>query len=619
LKAKIDSLTTSHLDRTQQLTQKEEELATRVKELESMKAASKLQDEEIQRLRSVHAEATTEKEKLEHSLATLTQLKNQAVKDLESRTLLADQLQKNVDELTVSLQSCEDARKGDAHVANAKIQAFADELNSANAANTKSTQDLQAARTQLEDVSLKLDTCTADVSNRKRAEAELLSQLSKCKESHESCETLKEELERKSLSCGKENSEFRQMIKELSSQHTSATDSLLKKIAVAEADVHVANERLDTCRGQLAASSSTVEAQGTTIDESKKKINALDDELSRANAKKDFLTAEITSRVKDISKLESLVNDKNSEIQTLMKNLAGEKDAHSDSTRTLTERIKQLKLEIAEHEAERKKLESQNLELNHDYKQALKKIAELSSASDADRDQIAKLKSSNVDYQQKLKNANAELKKSKANMKLIKSKIIKARNLLKALTKQRNQAISLAIKYKTDYVALMKKRAVNREKLKNVRRILGHLRSRIRDLDQKLERAEAVRKNLSSLLREHSSMVSGLTKLLRQRSADHKSDDLDNALVAARETIESLKAQLQKLAKVNNDGDDSNSDGNDSNSDDNDDSSYNQNEDSSESVSSSNSSVEDKGRGRHRSDRVEINIHALQQLATGSS
>jgi hypothetical protein len=57
------------------------------------------------------------------------------------------------------------------------------------------------------------------------------------------------------------------MFIELSTLHTSETDFLFKKIAVAEAYVFVANQRLNMCRGELLASSSKVAAQGTVIDQ----------------------------------------------------------------------------------------------------------------------------------------------------------------------------------------------------------------------------------------------------------------------------------------------------------------------------------------------------------------
>jgi hypothetical protein len=73
--------------------------------LESIDDILKARDEELQRHLDLHSKAVVEVEKLQHSLATVNELKNQAVKHLSSRTVLADELQKKVDSLTLSLQS----------------------------------------------------------------------------------------------------------------------------------------------------------------------------------------------------------------------------------------------------------------------------------------------------------------------------------------------------------------------------------------------------------------------------------------------------------------------------------------------------------------------------------
>ena len=86
--------------------------------------------------------------------------------------------------------------------------------------------------------------CTADVSNRKRSEDEVLSELSKCKSSQTECSKNHQDSEQKLNSCTKQNADFRQIVKDLSSQHTSATSALLQKLATAEADAKTFNERL---------------------------------------------------------------------------------------------------------------------------------------------------------------------------------------------------------------------------------------------------------------------------------------------------------------------------------------------------------------------------------------
>jgi seryl-tRNA synthetase len=95
-------------------------------------------------------------EKLQHSLATVNELKNQAVKHLSSRTVLADELQKKVDSLTLSLQSCVDAKNGASKECKTSISALSQELDTVKAAHKSASADLQAAKASLRDASLKL-------------------------------------------------------------------------------------------------------------------------------------------------------------------------------------------------------------------------------------------------------------------------------------------------------------------------------------------------------------------------------------------------------------------------------------------------------------------------------
>ena len=112
--------------------------------MESIDDILKARDEELQRHLDLHSKAVVEVEKLQHSLATVNELKNQAVKHLSSRTVLADELQKKVDSLTLSLQSCVDAKNGASKECKASISA------------RSASADLQAAKASLRDASLKL-------------------------------------------------------------------------------------------------------------------------------------------------------------------------------------------------------------------------------------------------------------------------------------------------------------------------------------------------------------------------------------------------------------------------------------------------------------------------------
>ena len=206
--------------------------------MESIDDILKARDEELQRHLDLHSKAVVEVEKLQHSLATVTELKNQAVKDLSSRTVLADELQKKVDSLTLSLQSCVDAKNG-------------------------------ASK-----------ECTASMS--------------------------------------------------------------VKKLATAEADAKVFNQRLSKCRSQLSTASSEVAARGVALSQKQQQIDSLQDALTTTNAKRESLSSQIASRVKQIKDLEGIVKSKQSNIQALTNDLAAERDANSKSARTLTAKIRQL-------------------------------------------------------------------------------------------------------------------------------------------------------------------------------------------------------------------------------------------------------------------------------------
>jgi chromosome segregation ATPase len=140
--------------------------------------------------------------------------------------------------------------------------------------------------------------CTADVSNRKRSEAEVLSELSKCQSSQKECSTNHQDSEQKLNSCTRQNSDFRQMVKDLSSQHTSATNALLQKLATAEADAKVVNQRLLECRSQLSTASSEGAARGVALSQKQKQIDSLQYALTTTNAQMGFIRSQIASRVK---------------------------------------------------------------------------------------------------------------------------------------------------------------------------------------------------------------------------------------------------------------------------------------------------------------------------------
>jgi len=615
LKAKIESLQSKHAKASEALKEKEELLATRVKELAAIDAKLKARNEELQRQLDIHSQAVIEVEKLKHSLATVTDLKNQAVKDLSSRTALADELQKKVDSLTLSLQSCVDAKNGAAKECKASISSLTQELNTVQAAHKLAAEKLEATKASLRDASLKLDTCTADVINRKRSEAEVLSQLSKCQSSEKECSTNHKDSEQKLSSCTKQNSEFRQMIKDLSAQHTSATSALLEKLAHAEADAKVFNQRLLECRSQLSTASSEVAARGVALSQKQKQIDSLQDALTTTSAQKESLSSQIASRVKQITELEELVKSKQTNIQALMKDLAAERDANSASARTLTAQIRQLKMEIEEHQAERKRLAAENLSLNHEYKQAVKKIAQLVAEADAlkaeykqatdkiaklesnahaNQAEIARMTSSIAKYTLSVGKYQKELDSVHHSFELIKEKMSQAQRLFSFLVKKRNDALALAEKYKHDFQHYTEKEHAR------VKAVIEKLEARVHELNAKLERADGVTKNLQRLMHEHEVMIEGLKKIISKRPTEGEFREVTKALEAARGTIKELKARLRDSIYVGSDDDESSSSSGSSKS--------------SKSSKSSGSSSDASNDVHDDDHHVEINVHDMQAL-----
>jgi predicted nucleic acid-binding Zn-ribbon protein len=97
-------------------------------------------------------------------------------------------------------------------------------------------------------------------------------------------------------------------------------------------------------RSQLSTASSEVAARGVALSQKQKQIDSLQDALTTTNAQMGSLRSQIASRVKQITDLEGLVKSKQPNIDALMKDLAGERDANSASARALTAQIHQLKV-----------------------------------------------------------------------------------------------------------------------------------------------------------------------------------------------------------------------------------------------------------------------------------
>lgn len=349
------------------------------------------------------------------------------------------------------------------------------------------------------------------------------------------------------------------------------------------------------------------------------------------------MSADIASRNKKIAELDGLVKDKQKKVQSLMLELAKQRDADSKTTRDLTEQIKQLKKDIDDHQKERKRLHEENLSLNNRLKEAVKKISalgvevgKLKSTTESDQKRIAKMKSWISKYKPKMKQIKDQLTKAQASLKLVSDKHAEALKYTENLKSQRDMALELADKYKKK---LGQVQQTDTKVVTGLRLKIRKMRARVEYLTSLLKRAIEVADALKKLSSEHKVQISGLKKLLKMRPAQSQFRELSKALKASRRTIKALKAKLQQKVDSGDDEGDrkhveiiihrgqqpSSSDDDDGSGDD----------DSRKHVeinihrrpsssSSSPSSSDDDGARKH----VEINIHGLQEksvLASDSS
>ena len=173
-------------------------------------------------------------------------------------------------------------------------------------------------------------------------------------------------------------------------------------------------------------------------------------------------------------------------------------------------------------------------------------IEKYESRIGADQNKIASMTSKISKYSSSIAQYKKQLNTASKNNALIVMKLAQTRKLVNDLMQQRNEALSLAEKYRLSVE--QKDRAVGKFEV-DIRRI----RARVADLDMKLQRANAVQKNLAGLLREHKVMITGLKKLLHSRPTPGEFEELDRAFKASRATIKALKANLQQYAKSGGD------------------------------------------------------------------
>jgi chromosome segregation ATPase len=278
--------------------------------LKALEASLKASNDELKKHQHLHNQATQLVKKLQHSLKVLPELRDQAVKDLKLRTSLAEQLQTQVDSLTLSLRSCKDSGVEDAKECKINADALTSQLKKVREAHADAVKKLEATKEELRSVSLKLVDCKSEHGNSEAAGTKLKTQLSACQKSQKECKEAGEKSKKALDQCTLTNSEVRRIITDLSVQHSAATTAVVGKLAAANADVKVLKSRLSKCRSRLSASKDKVATQGKVIDTKDKEIVSLKDKLAQANELKNYLSADIATRNKKIAELDGLVKDK---------------------------------------------------------------------------------------------------------------------------------------------------------------------------------------------------------------------------------------------------------------------------------------------------------------------
>jgi chromosome segregation ATPase len=174
---------------------------------------------ELEALRKDHASATQEIAKLQHSLKIVTDLNAQAKKDLAERLALAVQLQKQVDDLKVSLQSCQSGASAAVKQCATKTQSLSKELKTLNVRYEKSVGDLAAAKAQLKSAGADDVSCASEVKIHKSSIASLETKLAQCETDKKSCNEARDAAVQRVQALNKESAEFRHMIKDCSQNH----------------------------------------------------------------------------------------------------------------------------------------------------------------------------------------------------------------------------------------------------------------------------------------------------------------------------------------------------------------------------------------------------------------
>ena len=299
-----------------------------------------------------------------------------------------------------------------------------------------------------------------------------------------------------------------------------------KKVQLASSDAQKLNS-------QIADQEAVIKTKDTVIKTDEQKIQTL------SQQKKD-LEADMAAHKKLIDQLNDSIKNKQSQIDKLMKDLSSSQTSYDSTIKSMVEQINLLKAEVAAHQSEKKKLEASILDLNNQYKDAIKKIAQLQASAGADHAQIAGMATTINDY-------TKQLQKAQQSIAAVSAKLAEISKSVESLTQQRKDALDLVKKYQIELGKDVRVVGLDSQREKVLQRIIGKLRAHVKGLNFKLHRMAAVNRNLKGLMREHRFVISGLKTLIRSSPSPGRVQEMNRALLASRRTIKVLMGELQQM------------------------------------------------------------------------
>ena len=292
--------------------------------------------------------------------------------------------------------------------------------------------------------------------------------------------------------------------------------------------LHLANQKIDQYREELRKDRQSTSLISRKFAQTRKLVSYLKGQLdeARSRARDSGNDLVIFRRMKDrIADLSQRLRRANSVKENLRELLREHKVMISRLKKMVDSRPSQREFDQLERAMEASRGNVRELKA---------KLRDLAGADDQYREELDDDKEKMDQYEQELDNA-------RNSNSLILTKLAQTRRLVNKLMQQRNEALSLVRKYRLSLEQGGTERARDESDIRSIR-------ARVAGLNLKLQRANAVQKNLRGLLREHKVMINGLKKLLRSRPSQDQVDELNRALKASRETIKALKAKLQVFA-----------------------------------------------------------------------